>query len=173
MVVETEHMIDFSYSTSDLFDAISTESLYASRNIATATTGADPIDTFALTVDEHDFVTAALDVAFANLLSIITDKCDTAINLMNNGSYGFSVNLHEGYNPTRLTVIDTNVSDFLKNSVLTAWAKNQKLENELSVYGAAMIENIRHIADHLGTVARRAYRSSYTIEKTTDDGRIL
>lgn len=173
MVVETEHMIDFSYSTSDLFDAISTESLYASRNIAIATPGADPVDTFALTADEYDFVTAALNVAFSSLLSIVTDQCDTVIHLTTNGLCQFSINRHEGYNPTRLAIIDANVSEFLKNSVLMAWAKNQKLENELSVYGTTMIDNSRHIAEHLGKVARRPYRSSYTIEKTTDDGRIL
>lgn len=178
----TPQTILFTFHMSELFDRISANSIYSSKNIR-AQDGKSLIDNYAITQDEEDFVKIHLyDAAntlfglFVKMTRAVTDsfffdvsKKDPANEAKSSNQVGWKVKREmkgtsePAYNPNRLPLISANCQEYLVNYVLAKWAEANKQGDDLAIREKAKADAERQLIDNLFEIRKPAYGKSYSV----------
>lgn len=171
----------FTFHMAELFDKVSANSIYASKNIRSQD-GKSLIDNYAITVDEEDFVKMHLYDAANNLFGLfvkmtraITDsfyfdkaKEDPSNAPKTSQQLGWSIKRElksdntPAYNTNRLPLISANCQDYMVNYVLAKWAEVNKQGDEIAIREKAKGDAERKLIDNLFEIRKPAYNKSYS-----------
>lgn len=179
MFNETPTAIEFAYPLDALFSQVSLQSIYSAKNMAATPLGLDATDAYGIMTDERDFVNAHIPRAISDLFALFVKQTNTIIDSLfvkkplgtspnTVDCCGFSiVREMDGhrplYNPNRLSVIDYNCSDYLKNYILLEWAKTNKIIDNITIYSNALKENETHIRNNNFELKKGQYAKTYNI----------
>jgi len=161
-ITGTPNKIQFYYYVDDIFDPVSMRSLYRAKKIKTEGGVEQAIDEYAIQEDErspfNEFLKIAIYDAF-NYVKKMTKNVDNALFVFVTGTeasvsqsddvVGFYVEDKAAYNENVLDIVDKNIKEYLKVSVLLQWYLNTGVDDEAAKMQAQLQSWVNKLMDSL------------------------